>query len=91
MAERGQTAAGHQRGDGREKGRGGGGSMVSTALGIACTLPPHGPGPAGKDVPISISLFFFAGPNQPDSCCQPQSFRDCEMFSTKPCSWRRND
>ena len=34
--------------------------MVNAALGIARTLPPHGPGPAGKeDVPISIYFPLF--------------------------------
>ncbi|XP_068019281.1 uncharacterized protein [Melanerpes formicivorus] len=27
----------------------------------------------------------------PHSCCQPQSLRDCEMASTKPPPWQRND
>lgn len=53
-----KAAAGNQRGDGTEKGRVRS-SIMSTELGIACTLPPHGPAPAGKgDVLISISFFL---------------------------------
>lgn len=50
-----RVPAGRWEGEGKE-----GGSMVSTALGIACTLPPHEPGAVGEeDIPVSMSSFFF--------------------------------
>lgn len=62
--------------------REGGASMVSTALGIARTLPPHGPGPAGKeDVPISISpLFFLQGQTNLTAVANPSHLEIVRCF-----------
>lgn len=50
VAERGK-AVGRWEGEGKEWGQ-------PAELGVVLTLPPHGPHPAGKDIPISIPLFF---------------------------------
>lgn len=52
----GGKAVGRWEGEGKEWGQ-------PAELGAALTLPPHGPHPAGKHIPISIPLFFFQGQN----------------------------